>query len=342
MAFWNSKRLASAIPAQEIVRGFRPERVKNCAYELSVGPQHYSTDMKGGVGQTPDSGTIEIPPGQLAILVTAETVRIPISVIGFISMKFSAKVRGLINVSGFHVDPGFEGHLKFAVYNAGSRPALFSPGQALFQLWLADLDAAAEPYDGIHEGGNRISQRDVMDLQGDVASPAQLRAAMDALEEKTAKDIAGITNATGSALGSLRNELRILEGVFLALIGVFVANLVQGNPSPINVYTSDRSALESKDQKGNSLRSENVESVIESRTDNGSALDDATLPPQGQKDTDATSSPETPPPESKPGDDTKQSFNEAPKSPYSEPMIAKDRSTSDKSDDSTTRSGSVP
>jgi hypothetical protein len=31
MVFWNSNRLASAIPSQGIVEEFKPERVKNCA-----------------------------------------------------------------------------------------------------------------------------------------------------------------------------------------------------------------------------------------------------------------------------------------------------------------------
>jgi len=58
---------------------------------------------------------IAIPPGQLALLITEEEVAIPTNRIGFISIKFTAKMRGLINVSGFHVDPGFKGKLKFSV-----------------------------------------------------------------------------------------------------------------------------------------------------------------------------------------------------------------------------------
>jgi len=64
-----------------------------------------------------------IPPGQFAYLLTEEVVRIPSSAMGFISLKFGVKGPGLINVSGFHVDPGYWGRLVFSVYNAGPSEA---------------------------------------------------------------------------------------------------------------------------------------------------------------------------------------------------------------------------
>ena len=51
-----------------------------------------------------------IPPGQFGLILTNEVVTIPNDLIGFISIKAKIKFRGLINVSGFHVDPGFHGH----------------------------------------------------------------------------------------------------------------------------------------------------------------------------------------------------------------------------------------
>jgi dCTP deaminase len=47
----------------------------------------------------------------------------------------------LINVSGFHVDPGFRGRLIFSVYNAGPVPVHLRQGQPMFLLWLASLDS---------------------------------------------------------------------------------------------------------------------------------------------------------------------------------------------------------
>jgi len=54
-----------------------------------------------------DKEDVIVPPGQFALLITEERVNIPDDKIAFISFKFSKKARGLINVSGFHVDPGY-------------------------------------------------------------------------------------------------------------------------------------------------------------------------------------------------------------------------------------------
>ena len=50
---------------------------------------------------------------------TKESIEVPLDALGLISIRSKYKLKGLINVSGFHVDPGFRGSLVFAVYNAG-------------------------------------------------------------------------------------------------------------------------------------------------------------------------------------------------------------------------------
>ncbi|WP_152485768.1 hypothetical protein [Euryhalocaulis caribicus] len=58
----------------------------------------------------------------------------------FYFFKGGKKFEGLINVSGFHVDPGWNGHLVYAVYNAGPRAISLSRGEDLFLIWFAELD----------------------------------------------------------------------------------------------------------------------------------------------------------------------------------------------------------
>lgn len=54
-----------------------------------------------------------IPKGQFALLITEEIVKVPNNALAFISFKAKYKYKGLINVSGFHVDPGWYGKLTF-------------------------------------------------------------------------------------------------------------------------------------------------------------------------------------------------------------------------------------
>lgn len=131
MAFWNSEKLKEN--GQNLITPFNPKRVEHGAYELSVGPETFLTSDSSGKKQALDQqGQVVIPPGQLGLLITEEEVTIPLDAISLISIKAGIKFRGLVNVSGFHVDPGFRGRLKFSVYNAGSQNIVLTRGQPAF------------------------------------------------------------------------------------------------------------------------------------------------------------------------------------------------------------------
>jgi dCTP deaminase len=181
MPFWSSEKLHGEQARSALVTPFRATRVQQGAYELTLGPEYFVTADEHGQKQhrkqvLADGQHTVIPPGQFALLLTNEVVTIPKHAIGFISIKASIKFRGLVNVSGFHVDPGFSGRLKFAVYNAGSQPITLAQGQELFLVWFSDLDQTTEDfYRGAHQGQQGITAKDVMDIAGEISSPAELK-----------------------------------------------------------------------------------------------------------------------------------------------------------------------
>jgi dCTP deaminase len=145
MGFWSGETLKDRLPT--LVTPFDPERVDCSAYTLSMGREFYVSP--NDETQDPQSVTIRqlgngegftIPPGQFAFLLSEEKVQIPNTALAFISIKAKIKWRGLINVSGFHVDPGFRGRLIFSVYNAGPVPVHLRQGQPMFLIWFANLD----------------------------------------------------------------------------------------------------------------------------------------------------------------------------------------------------------
>lgn len=148
MTFWSSQTLEENLgrltdhPDNDMV---------DCnALTLRVGPEVYVTP---GLEQTSPTthtrqmlgarGPITVPPGQFAFLITEEKITIPPEVMGFISIKATYKLRGLVNVSGFHVDPGWSGRLIFTVFNAGPATIHLERGLPVFLLWIADLDEAS-------------------------------------------------------------------------------------------------------------------------------------------------------------------------------------------------------
>lgn len=135
----------------------RPEplveaQLRGASYSLLMGNEAYVTPVTDtdprSIRKLKSSDAFVIPPGQFAFLLTHEAVHVPNNAIGLIALRARAlKFRGLVNVSGFHIDPGYVGRLVVAVYNAGPGEIHLKQGQALFEVFFADLDQATNPYE---------------------------------------------------------------------------------------------------------------------------------------------------------------------------------------------------
>lgn len=156
MSFWSTQeiirrnqKLSRIDSTKPLISGFKEDKAKEASYTLTVGSEAFITSSP----QTKldevkkldiSDGFCYIPPGQFAYLITEEKVNIPIDCLAFISMKFTTKASGLINVSGFHVDPGYSGKLIFAVYNAGVKRIPIEKGMSIFLIWFSDLNTEDE------------------------------------------------------------------------------------------------------------------------------------------------------------------------------------------------------
>lgn len=223
MAFWGGAKLLIEIQKQGIVSPFDPDQIDCSAYTLTLGAEAFVTPSFGddlresiktplaqpvqevvcGRNKLKGGGTIVIPPGQFGFLLTEEVVSIPKNVMGFISLKSKAKFQGLINVSGFHVDPGFEGRLIYSVFNAGPTALPLSRGDNLFLLWLADLSGRAQkPYYKLKPGYVEIPTDLVSGVSRETHSLQDLANRVDALSEAV-RTIKSLATGAATALGLL-------------------------------------------------------------------------------------------------------------------------------------------
>jgi len=189
MSFWSSERLKREL-ANIIKPSTAQVAVEYGSIVLHVGEEVYITphvDIKDPSSQTKvqlsEKESFAIPAGQFAFLLTEESVAIPFNAIGFISIKARTKFRGLVNVSGFHVDPGYNGKLIFSVFNAGPAPILLQRGLELFTLWLSDLDDKATPADARNKPGYTDVPVDVINsIPGEIYSLQTLSKKISDLE----------------------------------------------------------------------------------------------------------------------------------------------------------------
>ena len=177
--FWTTETMKQRLP--QLIAPYAAQRVQNCSYELSLGTQVFVTGEDRAKRQIAPGTQIVIPPGHFDILLTDESVRVPDDAIGLISMKFTLKQPGLVNVSGFHIDPGYEGKLLFSVYNAGPQSVPITSGTPAFLLWYCTLDQTTED---LYQRSPRldITDADVKPLGGEVSSPQELARRVKDLE----------------------------------------------------------------------------------------------------------------------------------------------------------------
>ena len=190
MSFWSHQTLVKNL-AKIIPNGECPKVDAN-SIELTLASKVYISPS--WVEKRPSKHTIEqheegdcftIPPGQFGFLQTAERVNIPPSVMGFISLKSSKKMLGLVNVSGFHVDPGWNGSLTFAVFNAGPSSVHLKVGMDLFLLWITDLDQETEK-PRVKKLAEDHFLNTVNGVSGSVNSGYDLQAKIEQLDRKMA------------------------------------------------------------------------------------------------------------------------------------------------------------
>lgn len=184
MTFWSGEKL---VANQSVVTGFSKDHVDANAYNLHMGNCYFRTADESGKEQkkttlSPGESFI-IPAGQFAFLLSQETINVPSDVMAFISMRTGIKFQGLINVSGFHVDPGYSGKLIYAVYNASPSPVQICEGDAIFKIWFADLDRKSEQrylFDGVAQ--NDISNALMRGMSKEIFSLQSLAEKMRDLE----------------------------------------------------------------------------------------------------------------------------------------------------------------
>lgn len=212
--FWGSLRLKKELPT--LISDYCDERIDHASYRLRVGPEVYvsptgepgdprnkpKTQLSNGQGFT-------VPAGQFGFILTEEEVTVPSTAIAFISMRAGYKFRGLVNVSGFHVDPNYRGRLIFSIFNAGPGSVHLCRGEDCFLIFYADLDQSKEfP---VKKGYNSIPS----DLTGPIADGLQ---SFSGLLSKINENDTKLTNR----VNNIEREQAVLKWAMALAIGALV------------------------------------------------------------------------------------------------------------------------
>ncbi len=189
LSVWSGETLRLRLP--NYITPFDERAIDCAAYTLRLGgeiyvsPSELKDRKRATIRQLQPGEDTTIPPGQFAFLISAETVKVPHDALALISIKARIKWRGLVNVSGFHVDPGYDGKLIFAVYNAGPSTIHLRSGDECFLIWYLSLDQLSESIR--HEPGHTHIGSDLVgQISGEWKSFDMIASRMQKIEKAQA------------------------------------------------------------------------------------------------------------------------------------------------------------
>jgi dCTP deaminase len=162
---------------------FKADNVQQASYDLRLGAESYIVGSDAPLYLSKEKQEhLTIAPGQFALLTCHEVLCVPENLLGLISLRNSYKMQGLVNISGFHVDPTHKGRLVFAVNNVGPsdvRLRLMEPTFTIFfaqvQGWIGD---ARDPFP------DRLPLQYVQNLGGSSVTLSKLQKELEDLKTK--------------------------------------------------------------------------------------------------------------------------------------------------------------
>ncbi|HKW17052.1 MAG TPA: hypothetical protein VJO35_06045 [Terriglobales bacterium] len=183
---------------------FQESLLRQASYDLRLGSEIYIVGEQVPKLLDDDEPYATLPPGQFAILTCYEQIAMPRDLIAFISVRSKFKLEGLVNISGFHVDPTFRGRLRFAVQNVGPTDMRIKYLEPTFTIFFAQLSSE-------DIGENRDDQKDIEYPQGATGILLQ--------------DVQ-LLGGSSLSLVSLQKEVERLRTLFMIYIPIGVSAIV--------------------------------------------------------------------------------------------------------------------
>jgi dUTPase len=146
MEIITEKDLLNAIENNTFIKDGSKESCEGIKYDFILSNMALTPDS----GRPRDINQIDnafIKPGEIAFVITKETLELPANVYCQLSTKRKLSLDGVVLLGGFIIDPNYKGKLIFGLYNLSSRNYPLIPGKKLVAgvFYKADRESSKYP-----------------------------------------------------------------------------------------------------------------------------------------------------------------------------------------------------
>lgn len=186
--------------------------LKPAGYELSVGDEYV---IGGERRDLKPDGEIRIPPFNVVVIKTAETINLPRFLIARWNVRVKWAYEGLLWVGGPQVDPGWVGHLFCPLYNLSDKVVVLRAGDPIA---LMDFVTTTPFKPGKSKEYPRPPKRVLLDEY----KAAELKSALYTEAKQRIDDIGKETRAK---IEALEKRMEFFLGSGLVIVTILVAAL---------------------------------------------------------------------------------------------------------------------
>jgi dCTP deaminase len=143
---------------------FSEECLQPASYDLRVGEEGFTLSA-GRTINIQNEGVLEIQPGDFALVMTHEKLRLPTNMLGRFGLRSVYARMGLLATVGPQIDPGFEGKLVIGIVNFSSQLIKLPYLNPFCSLELYRLQRhASVPYRGPYQGQEHLTDEIISTL----------------------------------------------------------------------------------------------------------------------------------------------------------------------------------
>ncbi len=131
----SNQELVKNIMSGELIKDATAANCEEIKYDFRLGDKILKASFKRPVVYSQltaeEKAKCEVAPGEVVFVMTEETLCLPHDIFCQLSNKRKIGHGGIVVLGGFMVDPGYQGHLIFGLYNVSSAPYPLKPGKKL-------------------------------------------------------------------------------------------------------------------------------------------------------------------------------------------------------------------